>query len=265
MEKMHQLMPKNKQEIEKRLKKNELMIFDANIFIYKKDIISLIFKSREEKYMDQFHQLKQIKDKHIEFIREKFYVKYNSNKEFKENIDSNFSRIDDYCKKAALLQFAKVIYIRACEDHNAIKKDMLSKSGISKWNSLVSFLSYDFLLKIAFMDLGKSINIFYHSIFDEIGYVKDKEKNSFEAHLKEMLDFMSLGFNYASMYKAILNEEERKEFGIKALPSPIIDFMINSVDISPAKTILDANLDYFLVKSYDVLREKMLKTGWSED
>jgi type I restriction-modification system DNA methylase subunit/predicted type IV restriction endonuclease len=208
-----------------------------------------------------------------------FKARYETDSEFKEIIDtwatdvkmniSDPGLIEKLCREGAYTLINRVLFLRICEDKGHVKAK-LSRSAIAKWREMVEDPSK--MLGMAFEEIGQSFEGLYKSpLFDSINF-EDIEWNAdtinFVLDKLGAHDFSKISKDILGRaYEQHISRKERKELGQFYTPDFVIDYILDQVEISPDKKILDpaCGSGGFLMKAYDRLRKQYLEQGWAEN
>ena len=207
-----------------------------------------------------------------------FKARYETDSEFKEIIDtwatavkmniSDPGLIEKLCREGAYTLINRVLFLRICEDKGHIKAK-LSKNAIAKWREMVEDPSK--MLGMAFEEIGESFEGLYKSpLFDSINF-EDIEWNAdtinFVLDKLGEHDFSKISKDILGRaYEQHISRKERKELGQFYTPDFVIDYILDQVEISPEKKILDpaCGSGGFLMKAYDRLRRQYLEEDLAE-
>lgn len=184
-------------------------------------------------------------------LSDQFKIRYKQDEKFKEIIDAWADRVnmrlddpkltDKLCIEGAYTLINRLLFLRICEDRGHVKPK-LHKEGLKKWKEMVEKPSR--LLGLAFGEIAEKFAGLYRApLFDDIHF-EDIKWN--EATINFILD--TLGeHDFSRITKDILgrayeqhiSKKERKELGQFYTPDFVIDYILDRVDVSPDKKILD--------------------------
>ncbi|MFQ5869892.1 MAG: Eco57I restriction-modification methylase domain-containing protein, partial [Candidatus Zixiibacteriota bacterium] len=222
--------------------------------------------------------LTECKDRLFRDLSDQFRIRYDRDEEFKATIDSWADRvnmklddpnlIDKLCLEGAYTLINRALFLRICEDKGHIKTK-LNKTGLEKWREMVEKPSR--ILGLAFAEIADRFEGLYKApLFDDISYEDIKWD---DADINFILDTLSQ-HDFGEITKDILGQaheqhiskEERKELGQFYTPDFIIDYILDRVELSPDKKVLDlaCGSGGFLVRAYDRMKEQYRKGGWQE-
>jgi type I restriction-modification system DNA methylase subunit len=223
--------------------------------------------------------LAECREKLFADLLSQFKARYQVDVKFKETIDtwatvvkmniSDPKMISKLCREGAYTLINRVLFLRICEDRGYIKSK-LSKNAIVKWREMVEKPTS--LLKMAFDEIGESFEGLYKSpLFDSIN-CEDIDWNiatiNFVLDRLGEQDFSKISKDILGRaYEQHISDEERKELGQFYTPDFIIDYILDRMNISAEKTILDPSCGSggFLIRAYDRLRNQYVTDGWAED
>jgi len=223
--------------------------------------------------------LAECKEKLFKDLLKQFKERYSKDSGFKDLIDvwaesvgmdaRDPSKIEKLCKEGAYSLINRVLFLRICEDRGHIKPK-LSKDALLKWRQMVEKESH--LLSMAFDEIGESFKGLYRSpLFDNIKFEDVKWNEETISYILDKLgehDFGKITKDIlGSAYEQHISKEERKSLGQFYTPDFVIDYILDRVDVSPDKTVLDpaCGSGGFLMKAYDRLREICQKEGWADE
>jgi type I restriction-modification system DNA methylase subunit len=222
--------------------------------------------------------LTECKNRLFRDLYDQFHVRYKKDENFKVTIDSWADRvnmklddpnlIDKLCLEGAYTLINRALFLRICEDKGHVKTK-LDKTGLEKWREMVEKPSR--ILGLAFAEIADRFEGLYKApLFDDIRYEDIKWD---EADINFILDTLSQ-HDFGEITKDILGQayeqhiskEERKELGQFYTPDFIIHYILDRVELSPDKKVLDlaCGSGGFLVRTYDRLKEQYRKEGWQE-
>lgn len=229
-----------------------------------KNLVDDLSKCREKLFKDLFAQFKD---------------RYESDSQFRDTIDnwaievkmdvSDSGLVEKLCREGAYALINRVLFLRICEDKGHVKSK-LTKDAIQQWRQMVVKPSN--MLKLAFDEIGEQFEGLYKSpIFDSmnfedinwnsetIQYILDKlGEHDFSKITKDIL---------GKAYEAHISIQERKQLGQFYTPDAVIDYILDRVELSTEKKIIDpaCGSGGFLMKTYDRLRKMYLDGGWAQD
>jgi type I restriction-modification system DNA methylase subunit/predicted type IV restriction endonuclease len=212
-------------------------------------------------------------------LLDQFKVRYKSDIEFKKIIDNWADRvsmnlddpklIDKLCVEGAYTLINRVLFLRICEDKGHIKPK-LTKDSLKKWKEMVEKPSR--LLGLAFSEIADRFEGLYKSpLFDDIKFEDVKWNDdtvNFILYTLGEHDFGKITKDILGRaYEQHISKEERKELGQFYTPDFVVDYILDRVELSLDKKILDpaCGSGGFLIKAYDRLRDFYRKEGWAED
>lgn len=212
-------------------------------------------------------------------LSDQFKIRYKDAQKFKEIIDAWADRvnmslddprlIDKLCLEGAYTLINRLLFLRICEDRGHVKAK-LHKEGLKRWKEMVAKPSR--MLGLAFAEIADKFEGLYRApLFDDIRFdnIKwDEETINFILNTLGEHDFSQINKDILGRaYEQHISKEERKALGQFYTPDFVIDYILNGVNISPEKKILDhaCGSGGFLIKSYDRLKEIYLKEGWAEE
>ena len=210
---------------------------------------------------------------------DQFKVRYKTDEGFKKIIDSWADRVsmnlddpklmDKLCVEGAYTLINRVLFLRICEDKGHIKPK-LTKDSLKKWKEMVEKPSR--LLGLAFSEIADRFEGLYKSpLFDDIKFEDVKWNDdtvNFILYTVGEHDFGKITKDILGRaYEQHIAKEERKELGQFYTPDFVVDYILDRVELSPDKKILDpaCGSGGFLIKAYDRLRDSYRKEGWAED
>jgi len=229
--------------------------------ITEEDLLRTLNKSKEELFFD---------------IKKQFESRYEKDKDFKNNIDSWLKEqgiggnnwMDKLCEEGAYSIINRLLFLRICADRGFINQqitdDWISKVESAEFNKTVTTL-----LKVAFGDIGEKFKGIYEvPLFDGI-YFEDIEWNkktisAVSRRLKEY-DFKKIDRDIIGhVYEKHIDSETRKRLGQFYTPNVIIDYILQEVNITPEKKIIDPGCGSggFLIRAYDIIEKQMRKDNW---
>ncbi|MDD4858653.1 MAG: N-6 DNA methylase [Dehalococcoidales bacterium] len=228
-----------------------------------KTLIDDLAKCREKLFSDLLSQFK---------------ARYQTDLEFKQIIDvwaadvkmdvSDPELIDKLCREGAYTLINRVLFLRICEDKGHVKSK-LSKDAITKWRQMVEKPSN--ILSIAFNEIGERFEGLYKSpLFDSINFEDiDWNSDTIDFVLDKLgeHDFSKISKDVlGNAYERHISREERKRLGQFYTPDLLVNYILNEVNITPDKKILDpaCGSGGFLIKAYDRLRKLYTAEGWEE-
>lgn len=211
-------------------------------------------------------------------LLDQFKIRYKRDEKFKEVIDSWADRvgmdlndpklIEKLCVEGAYTLINRVLFLRICEDKGHVKPK-LTKDSLKKWKEMVERPSR--ILGLAFEEISDRFEGLYKSpLFDDIKFedVKWNDKTiNFILNTLGEHDFGKITKDILGRaYEQHITKKERKELGQFYTPEFIIDYILDRVELSPDKKILDpaCGSGGFLIKTYDRLKEMYRKEGWAE-
>ena len=222
--------------------------------------------------------LTECKDRLFRDLSDQFRIRYDRDGAFKATIDSWADRvnmklddpnlIDKLCLEGAYTLINRALFLRICEDKGHVKAK-LNKGCLKKWREMVERPSH--MLGLAFTEIGDRFEGLYNApLFDDIKY---EDITWDEADINFILDALSQ-HDFGEITKDILGQayeqhiskKERKELGQFYTPDFIIDYILDRVELSPVKKVLDlaCGSGGFLVRAYDRLKGQYRKDGWQE-
>lgn len=245
----------------KRLKERVESVRES---ITAKILIEDLAQCRERLFSDLFSQFKE---------------RYMTDEKFKEIIDcwatnvkmdiSDPYLIEKLCREGAYTLINRVLFLRICEDKGHIKAK-LSKDAITRWREMIEDPSN--LLNMAFKEIGERFEGLYKSpLFDAINFEDINWNHDTINFVLDKLcehDFSKISKDIlGKAYEQHISKEERKRLGQFYTPDFVIDYILDRVDMSPKKKVLDpaCGSGGFLMKSYDRLRKQYLEKGWAEE
>jgi adenine-specific DNA-methyltransferase len=211
-------------------------------------------------------------------LSDQFKIRYKSDQKFKEIIDAWADRVNEdknapnfiekLCTEGAYTLINRLLFLRICEDRGHVKAK-LHKDGLKVWKEMIEKPSG--LLRLAFEEIAdRFVGLYKAPLFDDIRFddIKWNEEaiNSILYTLGEH-DFSQITKDILGRaYEQHITKKERKELGQFYTPDFVIDYILDRVDISPDKKILDpaCGSGGFLIKAYDRLREIYRNEGWAE-
>jgi len=210
---------------------------------------------------------------------DQFKVRYKTDEGFKKIIDNWADRVsmnlddpklmDKLCVEGAYTLINRVLFLRICEDKGHIKPK-LTKDSLKKWKEMVEKPSR--LLGLAFSEIADRFEGLYKSpLFDDIKFEDVKWNDdtvNFILYTLGEHDFGRITKDILGRaYEQHIAKEERKELGQFYTPDFVVDYILDRVELSPDKKILDpaCGSGGFLIKAYDRLRDSYRKEGWAED
>lgn len=222
--------------------------------------------------------LTECKDRLFRDLYDQFQVRYERDEKFRATIDSWADRVnmklDDphlinkLCLEGAYTLINRALFLRICEDKGHIKTK-LNKAGLEKWKQMVEKPSR--LLGLAFAEIADRFEGLYSApLFDDIKYedIKwDEADIDFILHTLSQHDFGEITKDILGQaYEQHISKEERKELGQFYTPDFIIGYILDRVELSPDKKVLDlaCGSGGFLVRAYDRIKEQYRKEGWQE-
>jgi type I restriction-modification system DNA methylase subunit len=212
-------------------------------------------------------------------LLDQFKIRYKEDEKFKEVIDSwavrvgmdlnDPKRIEKLCVEGAYTLINRVLFLRICEDRNHVKPK-LSKDSIKTWRGMVEKPSR--MLGLAFQEIAdKFAGLYKPPLFDDIKFEDIKWNDDTVNFVLNTLgehDFGKITKDILGRaYEQHITKEQRKELGQFYTPDFVIDYILDRVELSPDKKILDpaCGSGGFLMKAYDRLRDIYRKEGWAED
>jgi adenine-specific DNA-methyltransferase len=212
-------------------------------------------------------------------LSDQFRIRYKDDQKFKEIINAWADRvnmslddpklIDKLCTEGAYTLINRLLFLRICEDRGHVKPK-LHKDGLKVWKEMIEKPSR--LLGLAFGEIAdKFVGLYKAPLFDDIRFddIKwNEETINFILYTLAEHDFSQMTKDILGRaYEQHITKKERKELGQFYTPDFVIDYILDRVDISPDKKILDpaCGSGGFLMKAYDRLRETYRKEGWAEE
>jgi len=223
--------------------------------------------------------LAECKERLFKDLSKQFRERYLGDRNFRNLIDTwaesvgmdpkDPSKIKKLCKEGSYSLINRVLFLRICEDRGFIKPK-LSKTALVKWKQMVEKPSH--LLGMAFGEIGERFKGLYRSpLFDNIKFEDIKWNEEIISYILNKLgehDFSKITKDIlGKAYEQHISKEERKELGQFYTPDFVINYILDRVNISSDKTILDpaCGSGGFLMKAYDRLREMYQKEGWADE
>jgi adenine-specific DNA-methyltransferase len=208
-----------------------------------------------------------------------FKIRYKDDQNFKEIIDAWADRvnmslddpklIDKLCTEGAYTLINRLLFLRICEDRGHIKAKF-NKDSLKKWRAMVEKPSQ--MLRLAFTEIKDKFEGLYGApLFDDIRFEDVKWNEQTVNFILDTLgehDFSQITKDILGRaYEQHITKRERKELGQFYTPDFVIDYILDRVDVSPDKKILDpaCGSGGFLMKAYDRLRETYRKETWAEE
>jgi methylase of polypeptide subunit release factors len=224
-------------------------------------------------FRDRVNQILELDKK----IDEAWQARYNKDGLFKNGVDKilrendiQIDWIDQLCSRGAYAFINRVLFLRICEDRGYIEI-----RSTQEWMSTLRKTAFGptviALLKELFADASKRFSIYSEPLFDhimieELDWSKDTVLHIIERSKKH--DFKRIDRDILGpVYEKHLTRETRRSLGQFYTPPPIIDHILRQIPLDEKNAVLDpaCGSGGFLLGCYDLLKAKMLKTGWSED
>ena len=212
-------------------------------------------------------------------LSDQFRIRYKDDQKFKETVNTWADRvnmslddpklIDKLCTEGAYTLINRLLFLRICEDRGHVKPK-LHKEGLKVWKGAVERLSR--LLALAFGEIAEKFEGLYRApLFDDIRFEDirwNEETINFILDTLGEHDFSQITKDILGRaYEQHITKKERKELGQFYTPDFVIDYILDKMETSPDKKILDpaCGSGGFLMKAYDRLREIYRKEGWAEE
>jgi type I restriction-modification system DNA methylase subunit len=212
-------------------------------------------------------------------LSDQFKIRYKDDQKFKETVNTWADRvnmslddpklIDKLCTEGAYTLINRLLFLRICEDRGHVKPK-LHKEGLKVWKGAVERLSR--LLALAFGEIAEKFEGLYRApLFDDIRFEDIKwneETINFILNTLGEHDFSQITKDILGRaYEQHITKKERKELGQFYTPDFVIDYILDRVNLSADKKVLDpaCGSGGFLMKAYDRLREIYRKEGWAEE
>ena len=214
----------------------------------------------------------------FESLISQFKSRYKIDSVFKKIIDewassvkmdsSDPDFVGKLCYEGAYTLINRVLFLRICEDRKYIKPK-LSKDAIKQWRRMVEKPSI--FLNMAFSEIGQHFENLYSSpLFDSINFSDIEWDEKTIIYLIDRLgehDFSKISKDIlGKAYEQHISREERKRLGQFYTPDFVINYILDHVNITTEKKILDpaCGSGGFLIKLHDRLKKEMMENDWDE-
>jgi len=242
---------------------------------------SNIRKSREAiTAKNLLNDLRDSKETLYSAIKSEFDRLYTVDEKFTERIDkwakekkidtSDKEWIEKICKQGAYTLINRILFLRICEDLKHIPS-RLNNVGVYVWDTYLHLPIKD-LLKISFDKISEKFSKLYESpLFDDIRFYEIKiDDHILKETLGRLKDYNFSGINrdiLGPVYERHISRDERRNLGQYYTPDEIINYILEDIKIGTNNKILDpaCGSGGFLLKSYDTLKNKMIKEGWAKE
>jgi type I restriction-modification system DNA methylase subunit/predicted type IV restriction endonuclease len=240
-----------------------------------------IRKSREAiTAKKMLNDLRESKERLSTAIKSEFDKLYTIDKKFTERIDKwaeekkidkeDKEWIDKLCKEGAYTLINRILFLRICEDLRHIPS-RLNSVGVYVWDAYLHLPLKDLLI-ISFNKISERFSKLYESpLFDNVRFQEIKiDDTVLKEILERIKDYNFSGINrdiLGPVYEGHISRDERRNLGQYYTPDEVIEYISAEIGMEASDQILDpaCGSGGFLLRTYDILKQKMMKEGWAKE